>query len=137
MKTIDKIQTDRPQALQTVTDADKAAAITAACKAVTGEAPVARIEMIDYTGRFGYRGPFKAFAELRFKLLPREEGPAAEQMAEAMRRVDDARLADAVAQRLAKLAGEDYVGYIAMKRTGDGRKARGLIADVQLQLAVP
>ena len=78
MKTTAQIETDRPEALQTIADMDKGAAITAACKAVAGIAPKASIEMVDYNGRLGVRGPFRQYAELRFNLLADDGDEAAD-----------------------------------------------------------
>lgn len=136
MKNTVQIDTGRPEALQTIADVDKAAAITAACKAVAGIAPKASIEMIDYNGRFASRGPFRRYVEIRFGLFAQEGGTTPEAIIEAMQQVDDATLADAIAHQLGKLAGEDYQGYVATKRIGVGKKVEGRVADIRMQLAL-
>ena len=136
MKTTTQIESNRPKALQTVADVDKAAAITAACKAVAGQAPEARIEMIDYNERFAPKGPFRRYAEIRFSLFAQEGGETPEAIVEALQRVDDATLVGAIASQLGKLAGEDYEGYIATKHIGVGKKLGGAVANIRMQLAV-
>lgn len=135
MKTTVQIETGRPEALQTIADVDKAAAITVACKAVAGIAPKASIEMVDYNGRLGVRGPFRQYAELRFNLLADDAGMTTDAIVEGMQRVDDATLAAAIANQLGQLAGEDYQGYIATKYIGAGKKQDGRVANIRLQLA--
>jgi hypothetical protein len=135
MNTTVQIEAGRPVALQTVADVDKAAAITAAYKAVAGIALKASIEMIDYNGRLGGRGPFRQYAELRFNLLADDASKAADALVEAMQRVDDATLADAIAKQLGQLTGEGYQGYIATKYIGTGNKQDGRVANIRLQLA--
>ena len=130
-----EFEAGRPQALHTISDADKAAAITAVCKDLSGQAPETRIELIDYNGRLGSRGPFRHYAEIRFGLFSTEGDDVVNNMVDALQKVDDATLADAIAERVGKLAGEDYVGYIAMKRIGRGGRPDARIADVRIQLA--
>ena len=135
MKTTAEIETGRPEALQTIADVDKAAAITAACKAVAGIALKASIEMVDYNGRLGVRGPFRQYAELRFNLFADDGDEVVDTIVEGMQRVDDATLANAIAKQLGQLTGEDYQGYIATKYVGAGKKQDGRVANIRLQLA--
>lgn len=136
MKTTSQIESSRPEALQTVADVDKAAAITAACKAIAGQAPEARIEMIDYNGGFAPRGPFRRYAEIRFSLFAQEGGAMPEAIVDALQQVDDGTLVGTIASQLGKLAGEDYQGYIAAKHIGVGKKLGGAVANIRMQLAV-
>ena len=129
-------ETRRPEALQTISDADKAAAISAICKALTGQAVDARIEMIDYEGRLGPRGPFRHYSAMRFSLFAKEDDASTADLVDALQRVDDETLANAIAARLGKLAGESYEGYIAMKRIGARPRHNTQIADVRIQLAL-
>ena len=128
--------TGRPEALHTVSDADKAAAISAVCKALTGQPVDARIEMIDYDGRLGPRGPFRYYSTMRFALFATDTDAAPEDIVDALQQIDDGTFANAIATALGKLANENYLGYIAMKRIGS-RGGRGRqIAEIRIQLAM-
>lgn len=127
--------TSRPEALHTVSDADKAAAISAVCKALTGQPFNARIEMIDYDGRLGPRGPFRHQSAMRFALFAADSDSAPEDLIDALQQIDDETFAKAIATALGKLAGENYQGYIAMRRVGPRASRDGRIAEVRIQLA--
>ena len=127
--------TGRPEALHTVSDADKAAAISAVCKALTGQPFNARIEMIDYVGRLGPRGPFRHQSTMRFTLFAAESESAPEDLIDALQQVDDETFAKAIATALGKLAGENYQGYIAMRRVVPRANRDGRIAEISIQLA--
>lgn len=125
--------TGRPEALHTVSDADKAAAISAVCKALTGQPFDARIEMIDYDGRLSPRGPFRHYSTMRFAVFATDSAP--EDLVDALQQINDETFAKAIATALGKLAGEDYQGYIAMRRVGPRASRDGRIAEVRIQLA--
>jgi hypothetical protein len=127
--------TGRPEALHTLSDADKAAAISAVCKALTGQPVDARIEMIDYDGRLGPRGPFRYYSTMRFALFAKDSQSAPESLVDALQQIDDETFAKAIATALGKLAGEDYQGYIAMRRIGHRAGRNGQIAEIRIQLA--
>ena len=132
-----EIKTGRPVALKTVSDVEKATAIEAALMELTRSAFVVYIESIDYLGRFGRRGPFRNFTEIRFALFSGNNDGAQETLVAAIRQVDDQSLADAIATQIGKRAGEQYEGFIAVKRVSSRRKTGYSIADLHIQLSCP
>ena len=131
----DEQQTGIPQALQTVADADKAVAISAAVLECCGQQFETKILRVDYTGRFGRRGPFRRFAEIRFTLNSAAGAESQEDEIQALQAVSDDAIAEATAARIAKMTGETYLGFVAMRKVrtvGSGTE----VATIDIQLAV-
>ena len=126
--------TETPQALQTVSDVDKAVAISAALLACSGAQFETRILQVDYTGRLGRRGPFRHFAEIRFTLHSEGDVDARDDQVKALQAVNDEVIATAIAASIGKLTGEKYLGFVALRNTHSSRPDRE-IANIMIQLA--
>ena len=130
-----QLETEVPLALQTVSDIDKAVAISNAIQSCAGTLFETRILQVDYTGRLGYRGPFRRFAQIRFALYLGEDDENPEDTIQSLQAVDDSSIAAEIAAGVGKLTGEKYQAVITLKNFRPVRKDREL-ASITMQLAL-
>ena len=130
-----RLETEAPLALQTVSDVDKAKAISSAIKGCAGELFESRILQVDYTGRLGHRGPFRRFAQIRFALHLAQDCENPDDKIQSLQTIDDSSLAAEIASRIGKLTGENYQAFIATKNFRLFRKDRE-VANITMHLAL-
>ena len=130
-----QLETEIPLALQTVSDTDKAVAISNAIQSCAGELFEARILQVDYTGRLGHRGPFRRYAQIRFALDLEQDHENPDDKIQSLQAIDDSSMAAEIATGIGKLTGEKYQAFIATKNFRPLRKDRE-VANFTMQFAL-
>ena len=124
MPTQQSPNSDAPTRLRTLSDVDRAAAISKAVSTAAGLKLAAEIQAVSYRGYLGRRGPFKEPTRLVFELFAADDGQDANECVAALRSIPDQSMSDAIANALGKLAGEAYEAEIAEKRFMSGKRSR-------------
>lgn len=119
---------DAPDKLRTVSDVERAEAIAQAISDAAGWN--LQVEMISsaYTGYVHPRGSFRQPTRLTFeiRLLDVDEIDSPDAAITALRRVSEEELSEAIARRLSKVAGQDYVAEISERRYASGSAKRSI-----------
>ena len=131
----DRLDTEIPVALQTVSDVDKAVAISNAIHRCTGELFETRILQVDYTGRLGQRGPFRRYAQIRFALWLEQDDEKPDNKVQSLQAIDDLSIAAEIAASIGKLTGEKYQAAITSKNFRPFRKD-GEVANFTMHFAL-
>ena len=131
----DRLDTEIPVALQTVSDVDKAVAISNAIHGCTGELFETRILQVDYTGRLGQRGPFRRYAQIRFALCLEQDDDKSGDKIQSLQAIDDASIAAEIAASIGKLTGEKYQASVTSKSFRPLRKDRE-VANITMHFAL-
>jgi len=130
-----QLETEIPLALQTVSDIDKAVAISNAIQSYAGELFETRILQVDYTGRLGHRGPFRRFAQIRFALYLEQDHEKPDDKIQSLQAIDDSSIAAEIAASIGKLTGEEYQASITSKNFRPFKKDRE-VANITMQFAL-
>ena len=131
----DRLDTEIPVALQTVSDVDKAVAISSAIQGCAGALFETRILQVDYTGRLGHRGPFRRYAQIRFALYLGQDHENSDDKIQSLQAIDDSSMAAEIATDIGKLTGEKYQAFITSKNFRSFRKDRE-VANFTMQFAL-
>jgi hypothetical protein len=128
---------DAPEKLKAISDHQRAETIAQAISDAAGWNVKVEMTSSSYRGYVHPRGPFRQPTRLTFELRLLDVDPleSPDAAINALRRVSDEELSEAIARRLGKVAGQNYVAEISDRRYASG-KAKRSIARVSVLVAL-